>query len=97
MLSLRHKLLVGFGGLLLIMALIGIRGIMQVSDLRGAIQAIMSENYRSVVACQDMKEAIERIDDGALFLLLGYRQDGIDPSTGMSRISKRPWLSRCIR
>jgi len=77
MLSLRHKLLVGFGGLLLIMALIGIRGIMQVSDLRGAIQAIMSENYRSVVACQDMKEAIERIDDGALFLLLGYRQDGL--------------------
>ena len=76
MLSLRHKLSIGFGGLLLIMALIGIRSIMQMSTLGRAIHDIMRENYKSVVACQDMKDAMERIDDGVLFILLGFGPEG---------------------
>ncbi|MCU0577624.1 MAG: HAMP domain-containing protein, partial [Desulfobacterota bacterium] len=76
MLSLRHKLSIGFGGLLLIMALIGIRGIMQMSTLGRAIHDIMRENYKSVVACQDMKDSMERIDDGVLFILLGFGPEG---------------------
>jgi signal transduction histidine kinase/HAMP domain-containing protein len=79
--SLRHKLLVGSGGLLLIMALIGVRGAMQVSDLRGAIQAIMNENYRSVKACQDMKDSLERLDETMLFILLGYSSTGLKEVT----------------
>lgn len=77
MLSLRQKLLIGFGGLFLIIALIGIRGIVQVSALGHAIHDIMRENYKSVVACQDMKDTIERIDDGVLFVLLGHEPDGL--------------------
>ena len=77
MLSLRQKLLVGFSGLLLIIALIGVKNIVQVTDLGGAIDSILKENYRSVIACQDMKEALERMDDGALSIILGSRKEGI--------------------
>ena len=76
MLSLRQKLLIGFGGLLLIIALIGVKNIVQVTDLGGAIDSILKENYRSVIACQDMKEALERMDDGALSIILGSRKEG---------------------
>ncbi|MGD0822440.1 MAG: ATP-binding protein [Desulfomonilia bacterium] len=78
MLSLRQKLLVGFGGLLLIIIFLGVKSIIQVTDLGGAIDAILRENYRSVIACQDMKESMEKIDDGALLVILGFRKDGID-------------------
>ncbi len=78
MFSLRQKLLVGFGGLLLIIVLISMRSIIQVTDLGGAIDAILKQNYRSVIACQDMKESLERMDDGALAIIMGYRKEGID-------------------
>ncbi|MGZ5487605.1 MAG: sensor histidine kinase, partial [Candidatus Aminicenantales bacterium] len=29
-----------------------------------------------VIACQQMKEALERIDSGVLFVLLGHTQEG---------------------
>ena len=76
MVSLRQKLLVGFGGLLLIIAVIGIKNIVQVTDLGGAIDSILQENYRSVIACQDMKEALERMDDGAQSIIWGSRKEG---------------------
>ena len=41
MLSLRQKLLVGFGGLLLIITVIGMKNILQVTDLGGAIDSIL--------------------------------------------------------
>jgi two-component system, NtrC family, sensor histidine kinase KinB len=74
MFNLRKKLSVGFGGLLLILVLIGSQGIYLVSDLGQSIDVILRENYRSVIACQDMKEALERMDSGALFCLLNYKE-----------------------
>ncbi|MCE5276245.1 MAG: HAMP domain-containing protein [Deltaproteobacteria bacterium] len=78
MLSLRQKLLVGFGGLLLIITVIGMKNILQVTDLGGAIDSILRENYRSVIACQTMKESLERMDDGSLSIILGNRKEGFD-------------------
>jgi two-component system, NtrC family, sensor histidine kinase KinB len=77
MFNLRKKLSIGFGGLLVILILIGSQGIYLVSDLGQSIDVILRENYRSVIACQDMKEAIERMDSGSLFCLLSY-QEGKD-------------------
>ena len=37
---------------------------------------ILRENYRSVVACQEMKEALDRMDSGAVFVLLGAEEKG---------------------
>ena len=40
-------------------------------DVGGASRRIISDNYESVVAAQQMKESLERQDSAALFLLLG--------------------------
>lgn len=75
MLGLRRKMLIGLGGLLLIIILIGMKSMGEVSDLGGSINAILKENYRSVIACQQMKEALERIDDGVMTIMLGEGSD----------------------
>jgi signal transduction histidine kinase len=76
MFALRQKLLLGFGGLFLVIALIGIQGITKVTDLGDAIDVILRENYKSVIACQAMKESLERMDSGAQFILLGKVTEG---------------------
>lgn len=78
MLSLRQKLLLGFGGLLLIMLIGGVQSIIQFRHLGQSIEVILKENYRSVVACQEMKEALERMDSGVLFTFLGYQKEGTE-------------------
>jgi two-component system, NtrC family, sensor histidine kinase KinB len=77
-LSLRQKLALGFGGLLVIIAAIGIHNITRITALGQSIDVILRENYRSVVTCQEMKEALERMDSGAVFVLLGAEQKGND-------------------
>jgi len=76
MLGLRQKLSLGFGGLLVIILIIGIQSIVHLTKLGESIDVILRENYRSVIACQQMKEALERMDSGILFELLGYTQKG---------------------
>ena len=49
--SLRQKLALGFGGLLVIIAAIGIHNITRITALGQSIDVILRENYRSVVVC----------------------------------------------
>lgn len=74
--GLQKKLFLGFGGLLLIILIIGSQSIIQLTMLGGSIDVILRENYRSVVACQEMKEALERIDSGILFVIVGKEKKG---------------------
>jgi len=74
--SLRQKLALGFGGILVIIAVIGVHNITRITGLGQSIDVILRENYRSVVACQEMKEALERMDSGAVFVLLGAEEKG---------------------
>jgi signal transduction histidine kinase len=76
MVGIRQKLMLGFGGLLSIVAVIGVLTMVQIGDLGRAIDVILKENYRSVVACQEMKESLERIDSGILFTLAGNEEEG---------------------
>jgi two-component system, NtrC family, sensor histidine kinase KinB len=76
MLGLRQKLSFGFSGLLFIILVIGVQSILHLTRLGESIDVILRENYRSVIACQQMKEALERMDSGILFELLGYTQKG---------------------
>lgn len=62
MVSLKHKLALGFGGLLAIIAVIGLLTIRQVDELGSAIDVILKQNYRSVAAAQEMKEALEKMN-----------------------------------
>ncbi len=72
----RGKLLLGFGGMLCILAAVGYESITLLNELGKSIDVILRENYRSVIACQQMKDAMERIDGGILFCLLGFTEQG---------------------
>lgn len=74
--SLRQKLSVGLGGLLATILVISLLSILEITRLEESIDVILRENYRSVIACQEMKEAMERMDSGILFSLLGYSEKG---------------------
>lgn len=74
--GLRWKLALGFGGLLVLLFVVGAQSISMLERLGGSIDVILRENYRSVVAAQEMKEALERIDSGALFALAGDGERG---------------------
>jgi two-component system, NtrC family, sensor histidine kinase KinB len=76
MIGIKQKLMLGFGGLLAVIALVGALTMVQIDDLGKAIDMILKENYRSVVACQDMKESLERMDSGTLFTLAGNEMEG---------------------
>jgi two-component system, NtrC family, sensor histidine kinase KinB len=89
MFSIRQKLMLGFGGLLAIVAGIGVMTILQIRHLGEAIDVILRENYRSVVACQEMKESLERVESGIVFTFLGADADGRHQvATGMKQFSK---------
>jgi NtrC-family two-component system sensor histidine kinase KinB len=76
MIGIRQKLMFGFGGLLAVIAIVGALTMVQIDELGKAIDMILKENYRSVVACQDMKESLERMDSGTLFTLAGNELEG---------------------
>jgi signal transduction histidine kinase len=63
--------------LLAVLLVLGGYAIVLLSRLGGSIDVILRENYRSVIACEDMKEALERMDSGALFALAGHPEEGI--------------------
>jgi signal transduction histidine kinase len=56
--------------------IIGIQSISHLTQLGQSIDVILRENYRSVIACQEMKESLERMDSAILFILLGEKEKG---------------------
>lgn len=76
MIGIRQKLMLGFGGLLAVIVIVGALTMVQINKLGEAIGMILKENYRSVVACQDMKESLERMESGMLFTLAGNELEG---------------------
>ena len=77
MISIRHKLALGFLGLLAMIAVIGVLTINQIDQLGNAIDIILKQNYKSVTACQEMKETLEKMDSGILFSFAGHHETGI--------------------
>jgi NtrC-family two-component system sensor histidine kinase KinB len=77
MIGIRQKLILGFSGLLVMVVVMGILTIRQIDSLGGAIDVILRQNYRSVIACQKMKESLEQIDRGALLTFTGHYDEGI--------------------
>jgi len=74
--SLRNKLLLAQAPLALALAFIGAAAVITIASLGTLSQAILQENYRSVLAAQRMKESIERLDSAAMFVLVGERDRG---------------------
>lgn len=79
--TLRTRLLLAQGPLALALALVGVMSVATLADLARSGQRILADNYRSVLAAQRMKEAIERIDSAALFLVIGEDALGLAQAT----------------
>src|SRR5438128_9453404 len=72
--KLRTKLVVGYAGFVLAIGVLGAWSARTLNQMSAVSGRIISENYDSVVAAQEMKESLERLDSAALFDLLGQRQ-----------------------
>jgi two-component system, NtrC family, sensor histidine kinase KinB len=75
--NLRTKLLAGY--MIFVVALVVLGGLSawRLREMGGVSRRIISNNYDSVVAAQDMKESLERQDSAAVFALLGAREKAI--------------------
>jgi signal transduction histidine kinase len=74
--SLRAKLLLALSPLLFALAVAVVAGGVMSTRLGSSSRKIFDDNYRSVLAAERMKEAAERFDSGAVFVILGQRELG---------------------
>ncbi len=74
--TLRKKILLGYGIALTLMLLVLVWAVVNLFRLGKASEAILRENYNSIIAAENMIDAIERQDSGALILLLGFEEGG---------------------
>jgi hypothetical protein len=72
--SLRARLLTGYGIFIAALVALAAWSAWRLHDMGKVSRRIISENYDSVVAAQEMKESLERQDSAALFVLLGARE-----------------------
>ncbi|HEX6650862.1 MAG TPA: ATP-binding protein [Pyrinomonadaceae bacterium] len=72
--NLRSKLLAGYAVFIAALMVLGGWSAWRLHDMGKVSRRIISENYDSVVAAQEMKESLERQDSAALFALLGARE-----------------------
>lgn len=70
-LSLRQRLRLGLTILATLLALISIAAVASLNRLGSAVATLLRENYLSVVACEQMKEALERQDSAAIIAAAG--------------------------
>src|SRR5262245_56539686 len=70
----RTKLLLGYLGFVLALGALGGWSAHTLRQMSAVSGRIVSQNYDSVVAAQDMKESLERQDSAALFDLLGQSE-----------------------
>jgi two-component system, NtrC family, sensor histidine kinase KinB len=91
--TLRTKILLGYGASLCIVAVILALAIVLLLRLGRASDAILQENYRSILAAEKMINDIERQDSGALLILLNFQELGLKEFRE-SEVSFLQWLGR---
>jgi NtrC-family two-component system sensor histidine kinase KinB len=75
-LSLRAKILSGYALILLLLGFMVGLSLVSLQRLGRATGSVLTENYRSIIAAQNMIDAIERQDSAVLLVLLGYQEEG---------------------
>jgi NtrC-family two-component system sensor histidine kinase KinB len=79
--KLRTKLLIGYAAFTIALGALGAWSARSLNRMSGVSGRIISENYDSVVAAQDMKDNLERQDSAAVFELLGEHTRAIRQAT----------------
>ncbi|MDE3156092.1 MAG: HAMP domain-containing protein, partial [Acidobacteriota bacterium] len=80
--TLRIKILIGLVPTLAILVALGLWAVGMFYRLGGNIDVILRENYRSILAAERMKEAIERMDAGLLIVIAGQEERGREEFRG---------------
>jgi len=75
--TLKKKILIGYGVAFALMGLVVVWAVSNLISLGKATDAILSENYRSIIAAENMVDALERQDSGMLLMFLGDADKGI--------------------
>ena len=75
-LMLRNRIVLGLAPIFILLIAMGIYAVSLFAKLGGAIDVILRENFRSVLAAQNMKEAAERMDSALFFTLVGEEERG---------------------
>jgi NtrC-family two-component system sensor histidine kinase KinB len=76
--TLKKKILVGYGIVFILMGLVIAWSVVNLVSLGNASEAILSENYRSIRAAENMVNALQRQDNGILLIYLGEPGKGAD-------------------
>ena len=74
--TLKKKILFGYGFAFTVMGLVVAWAVLNLVSLGRASDAILQENYRSILASENMIDALERQDSGVLLMFLGDTQTG---------------------
>ncbi len=69
--SLKHKLRFSYGLLIFIILVVSLSGVYHLARLGLAIDTILVNNYKSILAAESMKEALERQDSAMMFFITG--------------------------
>ena len=75
--TLKKKILIGYGVAFALMGMVVAWAVVNLVSLGKATDAILRENYRSILAAENMVDALELQDSGVLLILLGVTQNGI--------------------
>ncbi|MEW6667243.1 MAG: ATP-binding protein [Thermodesulfobacteriota bacterium] len=74
--TLKKKILIGYGVAFALMGMVVVWAVMNLVSLGKATDAILRENYRSILAAENMVDALERQDSAVLLLFLGDAEKG---------------------
>lgn len=72
--SLRRKLALSYGLLIVIILAVSSWAIYHLVHLGRSVDVILVNNYKSILAAENMKEALERIDSSAMFFVASHSE-----------------------
>lgn len=78
MFGIREKLSLSFAALLVIVIVLGVYSVRQFVLLERTISDILQDSVASIVAGNDMREGVQRMDSGALRHMLGLHAEGLE-------------------
>ncbi len=91
--KLKSKILLGYGFVLGLMVLVGCWGTFNLRRLGKASNAILQENYRSILAAENIIDALERQDSAVLLFILNDK-DQAEKQFLQGEIQFLQWLAR---
>ncbi len=91
--TLRKKILIGYGINLVLMVIALLWSLGNIRMLGRASSAVLTPNFRSMLAAENMADALERQDSAVLTYLLGFEDEGLESFRGAESAFLQ-WLGR---